>query len=118
MVNGESQVQSTQPHNPAAIVTHSSGGSIGSHSPPSPFSTFSFGNTGVVSGTGQGPAATTAAPTSVASGSVAGTSKRNSLVGGNSNRGSMVFLDGLVGGEWEREGLGRGLDERLEVMRA
>ncbi|KAJ4465430.1 hypothetical protein C8R41DRAFT_926558 [Lentinula lateritia] len=31
-----------------------------------------------------------------------------------SNRASAVFLDDLLGGEWQREGLGRGLEERLE----
>jgi len=104
----------------AAMLAHSysSGGSVGSHSPPSPFSTFSFTGpapTGAISPAPamvMGDASRTTAP-----GSVAATSKRNSLAGGNSNRGSVVFLDDLVGGEWEREGLGRGLDERLEGVR-
>ncbi|KAJ4494549.1 hypothetical protein C8J55DRAFT_496931 [Lentinula edodes] len=33
-----------------------------------------------------------------------------------SNRASAVFLDDLLGGEWQREGLGRGLEERLEEL--
>ena len=33
---------------------------------------------------------------------------------GNRDRDSLIMLEDLVGGEWEREGLGRGLEERLE----
>ena len=30
--------------------------------------------------------------------------------------GGMTVLDDVVGGEWEREGLGKGLEERLDVL--
>jgi hypothetical protein len=35
--------------------------------------------------------------------------------GTGSNRDSIAMLDD-IGGEWEREGLGRGLEERLEAL--
>ncbi|THU83729.1 hypothetical protein K435DRAFT_871009 [Dendrothele bispora CBS 962.96] len=42
-------------------------------------------------------------------------SMRSGAVGvGSNNRDLLVMLEDLVGGEWEREGLGRGLEERLE----
>ncbi|KAF5380788.1 hypothetical protein D9757_007139 [Collybiopsis confluens] len=98
-----------------------------SHSPPSPSSSPQSQGFAAIMGSSPGKKSSfhahalnttfdgsTSTVTAPSSGS-----KRNSLAassakGGNSNRGSIVFLDDLVGGEWEREGLGRGLDERLE----
>ncbi|KIK70005.1 hypothetical protein GYMLUDRAFT_34421 [Collybiopsis luxurians FD-317 M1] len=94
-----------------------------SHSPPSPSSSphvQGFTGSPIKKSSMNAPmlAAGTEGSTSTVT-AASGGSKRNSLTtnsakGGNSNRGSIVFLDDLVGGEWEREGLGRGLDERLE----
>ncbi|KAJ3818586.1 hypothetical protein EV361DRAFT_878845 [Lentinula raphanica] len=59
------------------------------------------------------PLSTTTSPRSNRN-SIISRSPRTNASSSNSNRTSQVFLDDLVGGEWEREGFGSGLEERLE----
>ncbi|KAF9070086.1 hypothetical protein BDP27DRAFT_1324268 [Rhodocollybia butyracea] len=99
----------------ASTTSHSPSRSPQSRSPSlSPFSaSFSLPNS--PSHTSPAPIAPTLSNTDQGAPSGPTTpSKRSSLVA-NSTRNSL-FLDDLVGGEWEREGFGTGLDERLEKL--
>ncbi|KAK7458119.1 hypothetical protein VKT23_010027 [Stygiomarasmius scandens] len=97
-------------------INHSAGSSSAGGSPPySPLiSPLVLGAPGT--GAGLGGASPSKSPAMGAGVSPGPGSRAPSMRSGNRDKDSLIMLEDLVSGEWEREGLGRGLEERLERM--
>ncbi|KAK7458124.1 hypothetical protein VKT23_010032 [Stygiomarasmius scandens] len=95
-------------------INHSAGSSSAGGSPPYSLliSPLVLGAPGT--GAGVGGASPSKSPAMGAGASPGPASRAPSMRSGNRDRDSLIMLEDLVGGEWEREGLGRGLEERLE----